>query len=538
MKKNIIKATCHKVDLYGKGHFKYQNKEYACPNFLENEEAEINLSDAKHPIMMRLLKSSPNRVSPLCEKYQTCGGCQLMHMSPSYQQEFKTNTVKKTFQPLKGLLKTTIPNCIMAEDPWHYRNKIQMPVTTSLKGQTLIGFYKEGTIEIIEKDDCFIQAPIGQEVIKCLRELIQKYHVAPFDWKRQKGTLKYIMLRYGFSSQELMVVLVTNGESFKYRKAFVSALTSKIPQIKTIVQNVNLRKDHLVLDRKENIWYGKGYILDRIGDIRFLISAKSFYQINPPQVKKLYDCVSDFANLTGNEIVIDAYCGVGTIGLYLAAKAKHVYGVEMIVSAIDDAKKNAEINHIKNASFQVGDAPTYLHRLAQQKKHVDIVVVDPPRSGCTPELINAVKALQPQKFIYVSCNIETQAQDLMLFKNSGYEIVKVQPFDLFPQTYHVETVVLLSKLKTKKHINIELRTDEFDLTASESKATYAKIKQYVLEKHGIKVSSLNIAQTKQKCGIKERENYNLSKNENARQPQCTLEKEEAIKDAFKHFQMI
>lgn len=447
MKKNLITATCTGLGIDGKGYFRYQGKEYACSNFLPLEKAEIDIQNQRQPKLVNLLEASKHRILPKCEKYQQCGGCQLLHMDFQTQQDFKTDSVKKVFAPLKQMLKTDIPACIMADDPWYYRNKIQMPVSSHKNGQVLIGFYQEGSIRIIEKDDCLIQAPIGQKVLVVIRELIAKFHVAPFDWQKQRGTLKYILLRYGFTSHELMVVFVTNGEHFKYRKPFVATLTSRIPEIKTIVQNVNNRKDHLVLDRKENIWYGKGYILDAIGDVKFLISSKSFYQINPPQVKKLYDCVADFADLTGKETVIDAYCGVGTIGLYLAKKAKMVYGVEMIVSAIDDAKRNAKLNHINNAQFQVGDAPMYMRKLAKSRHHVDVVVVDPPRSGCTPELIQAVVTLNPSKFIYVSCNIETQARDLALLKNSGYQITKIQPFDLFPQTYHVECVVLMTKKK-------------------------------------------------------------------------------------------
>lgn len=445
MKKTIIEAKCISIDAYGKGHIQYQKKDYAFNNLLEGEVARFDLSNPQKPQLLNIIEKSKDRIKPRCEKFNQCGGCQLLHMNESSQKKFKTDITKKTFQPLKSIMSTSINDCEMADDPWYYRNKIQMPITSSPKGQTLIGFYKENSIEIIEKDDCFIQTEVGKKVIKVVRQLIAKYHVMPYDWKRGRGTLKYLLIRYGFTSNEIMVVFVTNGPDFKYRKAFVSKLTSEIPEIKTIVQNVNLRKDHLVLDRQENIWYGKGYIMDNIGDVKFLISSKSFYQINPPQVKKLYDCVKEFAALTGKETVIDAYCGVGTIGLYLAKSAGQVDGVEMIVSAIDDAKKNAKLNHIQNARFQVGDASEYMVKLARQKRKVDVVVVDPPRSGCTPELINAVLSLQPKKFIYVSCNIETQARDLLMMKNTGYKITKMQPFDLFPQTYHIENVVLLTK---------------------------------------------------------------------------------------------
>lgn len=442
MKPNIIQATCSYVDHNGKGHISYNKKDLAFNNLLLNEKVKIDINNQK---IVQILAPSKDRVTPLCEKYNECGGCQLMHMSLDAQKAFKTRILKETFQPLKKMMNCKIEDCEMADDPLYYRNKIQMPVTLSKNRQTVIGFYKEGTIDIIEKDDCFIQAKIGQKVLKVIRQLIKQYKVQPFDWKTKRGTLKYILIRYGFTTNELMVVFVTNGSQFNFRKQFVSSLTNEIPEIKTIVQNINNRKDHLVLDREENIWYGKGYIVDYIGDVKFFISSKSFYQINPPQVKKLYDCVKDYANLTGKETVIDAYCGVGTIGLYLARDAKQVYGVELIVSAIDDAKKNARLNRIENASFQVGDASEYMVKLARAKRNVDVVVVDPPRSGCTPELMKSVMQLQPKRFIYVSCNIETQVRDLQLMMNSGYKIEKMQGFDLFPNTYHIESVVLLTK---------------------------------------------------------------------------------------------
>lgn len=447
MKKKLVELTCLKLDSQGKGIVQYQNKTFALANLLPQEKVCLDISHPDKPVITQYLTQSPDRVKPRCDQFPLCGGCQLLHMNDAQQQIFKTTRVKETFKPLQSMMDCQIPDCIMAEDPWYYRNKVQLPVTTSRHNQTVIGFYQENSLEIIEKDDCFIQTRLAKDVLKTIRALIQTYHVTPYDWQRRRGTLKYLLFRYGFYSQELMVVFVTNGPDFKYRKAFVSRLTAEFPQIKTIVQNINLRKDHLVLDRQEKVWYGKGYILDSIGDVKFLISSKSFYQINPPQVKKLYDCVKAFANLSGQETIIDAYCGVGTIGLYLAKQAKQVYGIELIVSAIDDARKNARLNHISNASFQVGDASQYMEKLARAGKKVDIVIVDPPRSGCTPQLIKAVEKLQPEKFIYVSCQIETQARDLALLKQSGYRIQALQAFDLFPQTYHVETVVLMSRAR-------------------------------------------------------------------------------------------
>lgn len=447
MARKIIQTTCFALDAYGKGLFHYRNKTYACSNLLVGEKAKIDMTYPTAPYVIERLNHSLERVPIACDKYSQCGGCQIMHLSEKGQRRFKTEQVKKCFQSLLPTNQLEIPDCIMQEEPWYYRNKIQMPIVSQAKKGFLLGFYKENSIEIIEKDDCLIQAPIAQKVLTCLRQFIQKYRISGYDWQRHRGTLKYVLLRYGFSTQELLVVIVTAQSQFKYRQALVSSLIRSVPEIKSIVQNVNTRKDHLVLDREEHIWYGKGYIMDQIGDVKFLISPKSFYQINPWQVKKLYDCILAFADLKGQETVIDAYCGVGTIGLYLAKKAHQVYGVDLIVSAIDDAKRNARLNHIANAAFRVQDAPLYMRKLAQKHRSVDVVIVDPPRSGCTSELLDAVLTLQPEKFIYVSCNIETQVRDLKYFLKGPYRMTQIQPFDLFPQTYHIENVVLLSKIK-------------------------------------------------------------------------------------------
>lgn len=446
MKATTITLECLELNRQGKGIVLYKQKKYPIDNLLPGEKGQFTFKNNQLQLM-KITEPSKHRVSPRCNVYHQCGGCHLLHMDDTLKRDFKTKITKETFTPLKSMMDCTIEPCEMAEDGYYYRNKVQMPITTNKKRQIVIGFYKENTIDIIENDDCFIQTPMAKKVLHTLRAFIKQYHLSAYDWNTKRGLLKYVLIRYGMTTGELMVVLITNGRDFKFKKQFVSTMTKAIPEIKAIIQNVNLRKDHLVLDREEHIWYGKGYILDYIGDVKFLISSKSFYQINPPQVKKMYDCIANYANLTGKETVIDAYCGVGTIGLYLAKKAKAVYGVEMIVSAIDDAKKNARLNNINNAHFKVGDASDYMVQLSKSKAHVDVVIVDPPRSGCTPELMKSVLMLQPNKFIYVSCNIETQVRDLKQLQKSGYRIKKMQAFDLFPQTHHVECIALLQRRK-------------------------------------------------------------------------------------------
>ena len=335
-----------------------------------------------------------------------------------------------------------------------------------------------------------------------------------------------------------MIVLVCNDNVFKGSKNFCNELVKSFPSIKTVVLNVNKRKTSIVLGNEEKVLYGKGFIVDELCGLTFKISPKSFYQINHEQCQALYNKAIDLLELKGNEIVIDAYCGIVTIGMVAAKKAKEVIGVELNQDAIKDANNNARMNKIENIKFVNDDASNFMVELAKTKQRVDCVIMDPPRSGSTKEFMDAIKILNPKKVVYVSCDPTTQVRDIKYFSKLGYQGNVLYPFDMFPHTIHTETVVLLSKLKTKKHIDIELHTDELDLTSSESKATYQEIKQYVLDKYGFKVSTLNIAQTKQKCGIKERDNYNKPKMENSRQPNCPKEKEDAIKDAFRYFQMI
>ena len=307
----------------------------------------------------------------------------------------------------------------------------------------------------------------------------------------------------------------------------------------SISLNINREKTNVILGRKGKLLWGQEYITDTIGPIAYQISPQSFYQVNPVQTQKLYEKALEYAGLEGNETVWDLYCGIGTISLFLAQKAKQVYGVEIVPAAIEDAKRNATLNHITNAEFFVGKAEEVLpEKYEKEGIYADVIVVDPPRKGCEESVLDTMVKMQPKRIVYVSCDSATLARDLKYLRGEGYEVKKVQGVDQFPHTVHVETVVLLSKLNTKQHIEVELNLDELDLTSAESKATYDEIKAYVLEKHGLKVSSLYISQVKRKCGLDVGQNYNLSKKEDAKVPQCPPEKEAAIMDALKHFQMI
>ena len=315
-------------------------------------------------------------------------------------------------------------------------------------------------------------------------------------------------------------------------------MKENIEGFKTLVVNVNDKKTNVILGRKNKNIYGNGRIIDYIGDLKFEISPLSFFQVNPVQTEVLYNKALEYANIGEEDTVFDIYCGIGSISLFLAQKAKKVYGVEVVEDAIKDARNNAELNNISNVEFYVGKAEEEVPKLYNQGKKANIVVVDPPRKGCDEKVLETIVDMQADRIVYVSCNPSTLARDLKYLDEKGYRCVKAQPVDMFPHSVHVETVALLSKLDVDKHIDVEIKLDELDLTSAESKATYAQIKEYVLEKFGLKVSTLYIAQIKKKCGIEMREHYNKSKKDNQAIPQCTPEKEEAIMDALRHFKMI
>lgn len=342
-----------------------------------------------------------------------------------------------------------------------------------------------------------------------------------------------------------MVCIVANGSRLPHQQELVKALR-EIPGMTSITLNINKNRNNVILGEKIQVLWGQEYITDKIGDISYQISPLSFYQVNPQQTWELYSKALEYADLHGEETVWDLYCGIGTISLFLAQKAKFVRGVEIVPAAIEDARRNARLNGIKNAEFYVGKAEEvlpdyyadYAARHPGENARADVIVVDPPRKGCDETLLNTIVEMQPEKVVYVSCDSATLARDLKYLCERGYQVKKVCPVDMFPMTVHVETVCLLSKLHADQHIEVELQMDELDWTAAESKATYEEIKDYVLEHTGLKVSSLYIAQVKEKCGIIERANYNLPKSENSRQPKCPLEKEMAIREALEHFRMI
>ena len=479
-------------------------------------------------------QTKTDRKKSLCPHFKTCGGCQYLDMPYEKQLEHKKKEVSDLLRPF-----CKVEEIIGMDDPFHYRNKVHAVMARDRKGRIISGVYKEGTHTVLPVETCLIENKKADEIIGTIRELLPSFKMKVFDEDTGYGFLRHVLVRTAHATGEIMVVLITASPVFPSKNNFVKALRKVHPEITTVVQNVNGRDTSMVLGEKEHVLHGPGFIVDVLCGKKFRISSKSFYQINPVQTEKLYNLAIAAAGLTGKETVVDAYCGIGTIGIVAAAAAKEVIGVELNRDAVRDAVTNAKVNGEKNIRFYNNDAGKFMVQMASQNAHADVVFMDPPRSGSTEEFMDAVAILNPDRVVYVSCNPETLARDLAYFKKKGYKAEKAWAVDQFPMTGHVETVCLLSKLhEAKHHVSVKLDMDEMDITSAESKATYEEIKKYVLEETGLKVSNLYIAQVKDKHGLEKRKNYNLSKSEDARQPKCPKEKEKAIEDALRHFQMI
>ena len=487
--------------------------------------------------LMEILKPSPYRVEPKCAFARQCGGCQLQALSYEQQLAFKEKKVRGHLERIGGFTELPMEPIIGMDEPYHYRNKAQFPVGKNKEGRIITGFYAGRTHTIIENRDCALGVSQNKEVLDRVIAHMEAYGIEPYNEETGKGLVRHILIRYGFFTGEVMVCLVLNGSSIPQKETLIEHLL-EIPGMTSITINVNKKRSNVILGEEIRLLWGKPYITDKIGDISYQISPLSFFQVNPLQTGKLYSKALEYADLHGEETVWDLYCGIGTISLFLAQKAKFVRGVEIIPAAIENANDNARLNGIENVEFFVGKAEEVLP--AEYKKngiYADVIVVDPPRKGCEESLLATMIEMQPKRIVYVSCDSATLARDLKYLCERGYELRKVCPVDQFGGTVHVETCVLLSKIKSTQHIEVEINLDEMDLTKAESKATYEEIKEYVLKNYGMNVTNLYIAQVKRKYGIIERINYNLGEGK-TRVPQVTAEKEEAIENALRHFQMI
>ena len=469
-------------------------------------------------------------VSALCQVSGRCGGCR-------YKNSVYASTLRVKQSTLIRLLGRfgKVEKIVGATHPVHYRNKAQH-IFGYIRRSAVSGIYQADGKGIVACDECLLEDPVSDSIIKTVRELCPRFDIRPYDIKSEKGYLRHVLVRIGRATGEIMVVLVTAEGVFSSSRSFVNELLRRHDNITTVVHNINDTKTPLFLGEKNTVLYGNGYITDELCGLKFRISPRSFYQINPEQTQILYGKVAELASLTGEERVIDAYCGTGTIGLSLASKAKEVVGVEKNPDAVRDAEENASLNGVTNARFVCADAGDFMRDMAERGEHADVVITDPPRAGCSKRFLESLVSLLPARIVYVSCNPETLARDLGYLTKNGYNVDKIQGVDMFPFTEHVETVVCLSRKKVNDRINFDINIEALPDRVSKT-ATYAEIKAYVLEHYGFKVSSLYIAQIKDKHGIKERENYNIGEGK-SKELICPPEKEEAITNALKHFNMI
>ena len=500
--------------------------------------------------LMKVITPSEYRVEPKCAFARRCGGCQIQEMSYDRQLVFKDQKIRGNLERIGGFTKEQIEAVMQPvvgmEHPFSYRNKAQFPFGTDKEGNPITGFYAGRTHDIIANTDCALGVDQNREILEIILQYMRENKIKSYDEKTGKGLIRHALIRYGFKTKEIMVCLVVNGKKLPKAERLIEKLI-QIEGMTSITISPNTRRDNVIMGDSYEILWGQGYITDYIGNVKYQISPLSFYQVNPVQTEKLYGLALEYADLKGDETVWDLYCGIGTISLFLAQKAKQVYGVEIVPQAIDDAKENAKINAIDNAEFFVGKAeevlPEYYAEYEREHNgetaHADVIVVDPPRKGCDETLLETIVKMQPEKVVYVSCDSATLARDLKYLCANGYEIKMCRGVDQFPQSVHVETVVLLSKGEVdSKKIRVEFSLEDMDMSEFQDGATYPQIKEYVLEHTGLKVSNLYISQIKRKCGIGVGKNYNLPKSEDSRQPQCPPEKEKAIREAFKYFGMI
>lgn len=392
--------------------------------------------------LIRIIEASPMRITPACPHAKRCGGCQIQHFDYQAQLDFKRKKVADNIERIGKLTGVVVHPTLGMKEPFYYRNKAQFPVKMK-DGKVQIGFYAQRSHDIVDIQKCYIQDPVNDEIIKIVRNYIEKYNVSVYDEERHKGLIRHILTRVGFQTKEVMVCIIINGQDIPHKDKLIAELT-KIPNIKSIVLNHNTQKTNVILGDTITTLWGQDYITDYIGDIKFEISPLSFFQVNPMQTKVLYEKALEYAKLSGDEVVWDAYCGIGTISLFLAQKAKKVYGVEIVEAAIEDARRNAKINNIENVEFFVGKAEEVIPALYEEKGiKADVIVVDPPRKGCDEALLETMAKMQPKRIVYVSCDPGTLARDLKILSEKGYKVEEAQPVDMFAHSVHVETVVLL-----------------------------------------------------------------------------------------------
>lgn len=481
-----------------------------------------------------------------CPLYKKCGGCQLQNLT--YEQQLRYKQVKCI--RLLGKF-CRVGEIIGMENPYHYRNKVQAAFALDRHSNIISGVYQSSSHKIVPVTVCMTEDEKADEIIGTIRRLLKNFKLRPYNEDTGRGFLRHVLVKRGFKSGQIMVVLVTGTRDFPKKKDFVATLLKIHPEITTVVQNVNNQKTSMVLGNRSEVLFGDGYITEQLGDFSFRISPKAFYQINPIQTEVLYNTTLEFAGLTGKETVIDAYCGTGTIGIFASPKAKKVVGVELNPDAVKDARVNAKLNSAENTEFYNADAGEFLADAAASNEKYDVVIMDPPRSGSTVKFLKSVVKLAPKTVVYVSCTPETLARDLMFLVRNGYKVKKIQPVDMFPHTNHVETVVLLSHKKPDGHINVKVEfskgegkvpldniTKRAEGYKPKERVTYKMIKEYIEAKYGFKVHTAYIAEVKRELGLPMYDAPNAAEGLKQTRKHPTQEKVNAIKDALNYYNLI
>lgn len=480
-----------------------------------------------------VVNPSPARIFPRCLHYTKCGGCQFRHMNYAEELEAKRIRVEDALRRLGGA-EIHVSAILGAEQVDRYRNKAQFPVA---KGPR-IGFYRPRSHDVIDVDDCLLQGEAAARLRGAVKEWMAEYSIPAYNERTFTGLVRHVYVRTNRAGRSLCCLLV-NGRGVPREAELVRALRRAEPNLAGIVLGVNEKHNNVILGDSYRTLWGEDFLSDTLCGLTFRLSVPSFYQVNPAQTEVLYGKALEFAGLTGAETVLDLYCGIGTISLVMARKAGMVWGAEVVPQAVDDAIANAQRNHIENARFLCADAGEAARYLEGEGVRPDVVCVDPPRKGLAEDVVDTIADMGPQRVVYVSCDPGTLGRDVKRFAGRGYTLKKAVAVDMFPRTAHVETVVLLSKGEIdSKKVRVEFSLEDMDMSGFQKGATYEQIKTYVLEHSGLKVSSLYISQVKRKCGLDVGQNYNLSKKEDAKVPQCPPEKERAIRDALKFFHLI
>lgn len=540
-KNQCYEMTCESFGQDAQGVCRHDGIAVFVPGLLPGERARVRIVKPEKRYAFgrieELLEKSPDRAEPFCPIYKRCGGCVCQHMTYETSLAFKRRQVQDLLERVGGL-SIEVPPVLGMAHPFGYRNKGAYPVA-QVGGAPACGFFAPRSHDLVPlpQNGCAIQGEDSAKATQAVLAWMRRNNVPAYDELSGRGLVRHIMTR-STTHGELMVVIVVTRADIPKASQLIELLKAAVPGLCSICLSINSRRTNVILGTDIRVLWGKGTMEDTLCGLRFSVSPLSFFQVNPAQTEKLYGLALEYAGLTGSETVVDAYCGAGTISLLLAQKAKKVIGIEIVPEAIQNANENAVRNHIENAEFHVGATEELLPRLIADGLRPDVIVLDPPRKGCDPAVLEAIIAAAPKRVVYVSCGAPTLARDAKLLAEGGYTAEKVQCVDMFCWTGAVETVMVMSQQKPDDVIRVGIDIDKMNVTKAESKATYTEIQARVKEQTGLNVTPLYIAQVKAKHGIIERENYNHAKSETTRTLKCPPDKEKAIEDALRHFKMI